>query len=92
MVSKISQKVLFSKIERYLLSNQATPFVISDKSKNTMTDDFEVTKNMWFPQLTSLPSNYNKLAVGVFKDKRIAKLVLQDDSELDEDYGGSTHI
>ena len=45
---------------------------MSEKSKKTMIDDFEVTKNTFFPELTRTPSTYNKLAAGVFKDKKIA--------------------
>ena len=41
---------------------------VSEKSKKTMIDDFEVTKNTSFPELTSTPSTYNKLLTGVFKD------------------------
>ena len=72
MVSNIALKLHFSKIERYLLANQASPFVVSERSKNTMIDDFEATKTISIPELTSTPSIYNKLAAGVFKDKRIA--------------------
>ena len=68
MKSNISQKLHFSKIERYLLASQASPFVVSEKSKKTMIDDFEVTKNTSFPELTSTLSTYNKLLTGVFKD------------------------
>ena len=41
LVSKLSLKVLFNKVERRLLYNQADPFVVSDKRKHKFTDNLE---------------------------------------------------
>ena len=69
MVSKISIRALFSKVERYLLTNQANPFVITEKKKPCLSDDFEDMSSFEFPPITSKTSIYNKLAAGVFVSK-----------------------
>ena len=78
-------KLLFSKIERYLLNNQTDPFVIYEKKGSALIDDFEETENIEFPTLTNQPSIYNKLAIGIFLNKKLAKQALQVKPEKDKE-------
>ena len=73
MVSKVAIKTLFSKVERCMLTNQATPFIISEKRKTSLKDKFEDIDSYEFPPLTNKTSIYNKLAAGVFISKNEAQ-------------------
>ena len=75
MVSKISRKTLFTKIERYLLYNQANPFVVSNKYSHKLEDDMKVMEQIELPTPQDQAKIYRKLATGIFADKRLAKLV-----------------
>ena len=75
MVSKITRKTLFSSVERYLLYNQANPFVVSSKYCHKLDDDMKEMEQIEFHSPQDQSKIYKKLATGIFADKQLATLV-----------------
>ena len=72
-VSRVSMKILFRRVERYLLEQQAMPFVITDDADRLLIDDFK-DFNVKFPPMTHKHSNYNRLVRGVQESGKQQKL------------------
>ena len=69
MMAGIALKLLFTRLERYLMSNQARPFVLKGKASSEEKDDSidEETLEVLKPQ----SKHYNSLIEGLYHSKPI---------------------
>ena len=68
MVSKIIQRLLFSKPERFLLRNQATPFVVKS-AKNKNLNEFTSSEDQDFFPTGENSQYYDRLVDGVYESE-----------------------
>ena len=68
MVTSLALKLLFTKLERTLLRNQAKPFVIRDATSPASSDDETDLSKLEAQKAKS--SHYDKLARGIMHGKK----------------------
>ena len=88
--SHISHKLHFSKVERYLILKQATPFVIKEKDQQSLIEKFEETEPPKLLEKSSKTSNYSKLVAGVFAGKVQEMYEIHEKSRIHRDHHENT--